>query len=75
MINNDLLCDILKAALDNSHSLVTFPIPRDDEFKKDFFDTLDHMLENSLITSFDVLENKVVLKITPEGIKVANDIY
>ena len=75
MINNDLLCDILKTALENSHSLVTFPIPQDQEFKKDFFDTLDYMLENSLITSFDILDDKISFKITPKGIKVSDDIY
>lgn len=75
MINNDLLCDILKTALENSHSLVTFPIPQDQEFKKDFFDTLDYMLENSLISSLEVLENKISFKITSDGIKVTHDIY
>lgn len=75
MVNNDLLCDILKTALENPPSLVTFPIPRDKEFKKDFFDTLDYMIDNSLISSLEVLENKISFKITSDGIKVAHDIY
>lgn len=81
MINNDLLCDMLKSSLNEiqkveySNGLVTFPIPQDDEFKKDFFDTLDHMIDNSLISSLEVLESEVSFKITSDGIKVAHDIY
>lgn len=75
MINNDLVSDFLKTSLENSPSLVTFPIPQDDEFKKDFFDTLDYVLENSLITSLEILESEVSFKITSKGIKVTQNIY
>lgn len=75
MVNNDLVSDILKTSLENSPSLITFPIPQDDEFKKDFFDTLDYMIDNSLISSLEVLESEVSFKITSDGIKVAHDIY
>lgn len=81
MINNDLLCDLLKSSLSEfqkaeySNGLVTFPIPQDNELRKDFFDTLDHMIDNSLINSLEILESEVSFKITPKGIKVAQDIY
>lgn len=81
MINNDLLCDMLKSSLNEiqkveySNGLVTFPIPQDDEFKKDFFDTLDHMIYNSLIHSLEILDSEVRFKITSKGIKVAHDIF
>ena len=81
MINNDLLCDMLKSSLNEiqkvgySNGLVTFPIPQDDEFKKDFFDTLDHMIYNSLIHSLEILDSEVSFKITSKGIKVAHDIF
>lgn len=75
MINNDLLCDFLKLSLEKSPSLVTFPIPQDEELKKDFFDTVDHMTYNSLINSLEILDDKISFKITPKGIKVAHDIF
>lgn len=75
MVNNDLVSDFLKTSLENSPGLVTFPIPQDEEFKKDFFDTLDYMIDNSLISSLEVLESEVSFKITSDGIKVAHDIY
>ncbi len=75
MVNNDLVSDFLKTSLENSSGLVTFPIPQDDEFKKDFFDTLDYVLENSLITSLEILESEVSFKITSKGIKVTQNIY
>lgn len=75
MVNNDLVSDFLKTSLENSPGLVTFPIPQDDEFKKDFFDTLDYMIDNSLISSLEVLENKISFKITSKGIKVVHDMY
>lgn len=81
MINNDLLCDLLKSSLNEFqkveylNGLVTFPIPQDNELKKDFFDTLDHMIDNSLINSLEILDDKISFKITPKGIKVARDIY
>lgn len=81
MINNDLLCDLLKSSLNEfqkveySNGLVTFPIPQDNELKKDFFDTLDHMIDNSLINSLEILDDKISFKITPKGIKVAQNIY
>lgn len=75
MVNNDLVSDFLKISLENSPGLVTFPIPQDEEFKKDFFDTLDYMIDNSLISSLEVLENKISFKITSKGIKVTQNIY
>lgn len=75
MVNNDLVSDFLKTSLENSPGLVTFPIPQDEEFKKDFFDTLDYMIDSSLISSLEVLENKISFKITSDGIKVTHDIY
>lgn len=75
MVNNDLVSDFLKTSLEIFPGLVTFPIPQDEEFKKDFFDTLDYMLENSLISSLEILESEVSFKITSDGIKVAHDIY
>ena len=75
MVNNDLVSDILKTSLENSPGLVTFPIPQDEEFKKDFFDTLDYMIDNSLISSLEVLESEVSFKITSKGKEVVHDIY
>lgn len=75
MVNNALVSDFLKTSLENSPSLVTFPIPQDKEFKKDFFDTLDYMIDNSLISSLEVLESEVSFKITSDGIKVTHNIY
>lgn len=75
MVNNDLVSDFLKTSLENSTGLVTFPIPQDEEFKKDFFDTLDYMIDNSLISSLEVLDNKISFKITSKGKEVVHDIY
>lgn len=75
MVNNNLVSDFLKTSLENSPSLVTFPIPQDEELKKDFFDTLDYMVDNSLINSLKILESEVSFKITPDGIQVAHNIY
>ena len=75
MVNNDLLYDFLKSSLENSPGLVIFPIPQDEEFKKDFFDTLDYMIDNSLISSLEVLDNKISFKITSKGKEVVHDIY
>lgn len=75
MVNNDLVSDFLKTSSENSPGLVTFPIPQDEEFKKNFFDTLDYMVDNFLITSFEILEPEVRFKITSKGIKVTQNIY